>query len=105
MQNYQHAHGNTRLGLLVEVHIHQLPAIRCSCTQKHIHSHLLEESSKIWSLRLGCSCDLGRIVCQNPLCILPGLIIVVEDLQNEFMVGQFLVSPFLQLDLRACPTT
>ena len=72
-------------------------------TQKCIHSHLLEESGKIWGLRLWCGRDLGRVVCQNPLCILPGLIITVEDLHDEFMVGQFLVLPFLQLDLRASP--
>ena len=103
MQKHQHAHGFTRLGLFVKVHIHQLPAIRCRGTQKCIHSHLLEESSKIWGLRLWCGRDLGRVVCQNPLCILPGLIIMVEDLHDEFMVGQFLVLPFLQLDLRASP--
>ena len=49
------------------------------------------------------ACDFGRIVCQNPLCILPGFTVVVEDLHDEFMVRQFLVPPFLQLDLRACP--
>ena len=99
----QPLHGFIRLWLLVEVHIHQLPPIRCRCTQKRIHPHLLKEGGKIWGVRLGCGRDLGRVVCQNPLCILPGFIIVVEDLHNEFLVGQILAPPFLQFDLRACP--
>ena len=67
MQKHQHAHGFTRLGLFVKVHIHQLPAIRCRGTQKCIHSHLLEESSKIWGLRLWCGRDLGRVVPESTL--------------------------------------
>ena len=51
-KKHQHAHGFNRSGLLVEVHIHQLPAIRCRGTQKGFHSHLLEESGKIRGLWL-----------------------------------------------------
>ena len=102
-KKHQHAHGLTRLWLLVEVQIHQLPAIRCSRTQKYIHSHLLEESGKIWGLRLWCRRDLGCIVCQNLFCILAGLIIVVKDFHDEFMVGQILAPSFLQLAFRARP--
>ena len=101
MQKLRHACSLNRSGLLV--HSHQLPAVRCGGSQKRAHSHLLEESGQIWCLALWSGCNLGPIVCQNPLGILSSLIIVVEDLEKEFMIGYILVLVFLELDLRAGP--